>query len=179
MASISDFIFGTSDELKQVPSMTPEQEQLLNQFVQMLQGGGQLGEGYEQALSQLKQLMDPSSSASQQLTQPYLQQFQQETVPGLAERFAGMGAQGGALSSSGFGQALGSAGANLQSQLASLKSQISQGAMKDILGQYQSSLGLGLGAKPFGYEQQRGSQGFLSPFLSGAGAGLSKYLLGA
>jgi len=49
----------------------------------------------------------------------YKKQFNEETIPGLAERFSSMGAQRG----SEFRGALGQAGSNLEAQLAGLRSQ--------------------------------------------------------
>ena len=153
---------GKPGKLSQVPTMNPEQQQLLSQLLEMLGGEGALGEGYGEGLSQLKELMDPSSEASQRFADPYMKQFQQQTLPGIAERFAGAGAQGGALSSSGFGQAVGGAGADLQSNLAGLKSQLQRGSIQDILGQFQGLLGKGLGAQSFGYQYRPPSGGYAS-----------------
>lgn len=147
-------------KFSQVPTMSPQQQQVLSQLLEMLGGEGELGQGAGEGLSQLRELMDPSSAAQQRFADPYMKQFEQQTVPGIAERFAGAGAQGGALSSSGFGQALGGAGADLQSQLAGMKSQLQRGSAQDILGQFQSLLSQGLGAQPFGYKYQPPSGGF-------------------
>ena len=151
---------GQPGEFQKIPTMSPEQQQLLSKLLSLLGGEGQLGGGYEEGLSSLMELMDPSAASQQRFAQPYLEQFEQETVPGIAERFAGMGAQGGALSSSGFGQALGAAGSGLQTQLAGLKSQLQRGAIQDILGQYQGLLGKGLGAQPFMNIYRQPSGGF-------------------
>ena len=70
--------------------------------------------------------------------------FNQQTVPSIAERFTSMGGQGG----SGFAQALGSAGANLQQSLAALKAQYGfnqQGFDLQQQGLDQSKLGMLLG----------------------------------
>jgi hypothetical protein len=123
------------DQPGKLPTMTPQQENLLNRLTQMLGPGGSLGQGYQGALGLQQQLMDPSSEAVQQFAEPYMRQFEQQTVPGLAERFAGMGAMGGGLSSSGFGQALGAAGGNLQAQLAALKAGLGQQAAQQLMGQ--------------------------------------------
>lgn len=147
--------FSGGNDMKKVPTMTKEQQGLLNQMMQMLGQGGQLGEGYGQSLDYQKQLMDPNSEAVNQFTQPHMDQFNQQTVPGLAERFAGMGGgMGGGLSSSGFGQSLSSAGGQLQNQLAALKAQLGQGAAQSLMGQYGNMSGQALGAQPFGYQQQ-------------------------
>lgn len=158
---LNDFLFGTDYEKMDV--LSPEQQNLLNDILGSL-GGGQLGQAYGQGLSGLQEMLDPSSAAYQRFEAPYLQQFEQQTVPGLAERFAGAGAQGGALSSSGFGQALSSAGANLQTELAGMKAGLQQQAIRDILGQYNKMAGVGLGTSAFGYKQPQ--QGFLQQLLA-------------
>lgn len=165
---IFDAIFG-SNKMKKVPTMTKEQQGLLNRLTQMLGPSGQLGQGYQGALGLQQQLMDPSSEAVQQFSQPYIDQFNQQTVPGLAERFAGMGAMGGGLSSSGFGQSLSSAGGNLQTQLAALKAGLGQNAAQSLMQQYGNVSGQALGAQPFGY--QKPQQGFLPAFFQAWGQG--------
>lgn len=163
-----DYIFG-SNKMKKVPTMDKGQLALLNQLKSMLGPQGQLGQGYGGALSYQQQLMDPSSEAVNQFAQPYMDQFNQQTVPGLAERFAGMGAMGGGLSSSGFGQSLSSAGGALQNQLAALKAGLGQQAAQSLMGQYGSMSGQVLGAHPFGYQAPQ--QGLLPQFLQAWASG--------
>jgi len=167
MAGIFDFIFGKEGGMEKFETMSPEQKQFLNSIMQQLGGGGQLGQGYGQSLSNLQELLDPTSAAQQRFAQPYMDQFQQQTVPQLAERFAGAGAQGGALSSSGFGQALGAAGSDLQSQLAQLKSQLQMGAGKDIMSQFSGMASQALGAQPFGYQQKQAQPGLAGYWAQG------------
>ena len=160
-----NFLFGKG--MEQVPTMTKEQKALLNQMIQMLGPQGGLGQGMGEGIDLQRQLMDPSSEAVNQFTQPYMNQFEQQTVPGLAERFAGMGGMGGGLSSSGFGQSLSSAGGNLQSMLAQLKGQLGQQAAQSLMGQYGNMSGQALNAQPFGYSQPQ--QGALSGFAQSWG----------
>lgn len=173
---------GQYDKMKKFDTMSKEQKGLLNQLYQMLGMEGQLGQGYQGALGLQQQLMDPSSEAVQQFAQPYMDQFNQQTVPGLAERFAGMGGMGGGLSSSGFGQSLSAAGGNLQNQLAALKAGLGQQAAQSLMGQYGNMTGTALGTPTFGYQQPNpsGYGGFLQswgqagmPGLQQAGQGLS------
>lgn len=145
--------FGGGDEMQKVDTMNRGQKTLLKQMMQMLGPQGNLGKGNQGAINYQQQLMDPSSQAVDQFAQPYMNQFNQQTVPGLAERFAGMGAMGGGLSSSGFGQALGAAGGNLQAQLAQLKAGLGQQAAQSLMGQYGNMAGMGLSAQPFAYQQ--------------------------
>lgn len=166
--ALFDFLFG-GDKMTKVDTMTKDQKALLSQIMQMVNPQGQLGQGYQQGVGLQQQYMDPNSEAVNQFSQPYMNQFEQQTIPGLAERFAGMGAMGGGLSSSGFGQSLSSAGGNLQAQLAQLKSGLGQQAAQSLMGQYGQMSGMGLSAQPFGY--QKPQQGLLPSFLQSWGQG--------
>lgn len=155
-------MFGSSPKLKKKPTGTPEQMQFGGQDIigllqQMMQGGG----GLNQANQYDQSLLGGGQEAYNQFSSPYLQQFQEQIVPQIAERFAGAGA----LSSSGFGQALGGAGAGLQSQLAQLFSQLQGQAAGRQQNQFANLSGLGLNYQPFAYHEKPGSTGFLLPFL--------------
>ena len=102
-----------------------------------------------------------------------MQQYEQHTIPGHAERFAGMGGMGGGLSSSGFGQSLSSAGGNLQSLLAALKSSLDRMQLKalwlnmDGCQEWERPQQSGIG----GFLQSWGQSGF--PGASEAGSGIA------
>ncbi len=129
----------------QYPTMSPEQQQFQNKILELL--GGQLGgeEGFEQFAA------------------PYQREFQEQTIPGIAERFAGLGG----LSSSGFTQSLGQAGAGLNEKLAALQQGLKQKKFQNLL--------------PFAFQQrfhtdvQSGGQNWLAellgPLLGGMGQG--------
>ena len=106
--------------LKKIPTMSKPQEGLQNQILQMLQG--QLGQGgsFGQAQNYLQNLLSGSPESMQAFQAPAMRQFNEQIVPGLAERFSGLGA--GAQSSSAFQQALGQAGAGLAENLQALRS---------------------------------------------------------
>lgn len=142
------------DKMSKVPTISKDQKGILNQIMQLLGQGGGIGQGQGESVNYLRQLMNPNSQAVNQFAQPYIDQFNQQTVPGLAERFAGLGANSGALQSSGFGQALGAAGGNLQTQLAALKAGLGQQAAQSLMQQYSNLAGIGLSAQPFGYQQK-------------------------
>ena len=171
-----NFLFGSPPETNQLPTMNKGQQALLSQLLQLVGNQGSLGQGNQEGIGLQRQYLDPSSEAVDQFAQPYMNQFNQQTIPGLAERFAGMGALGGGLSSSGFGQSLSSAGGNLQTQLAALKAGLGQQAAQSLMGQYGNISGQALGKSPFGYVQQPGTQGFLpqalSAYMSGGFPGL-------
>ena len=168
-----DALFGGGgNDIQKLDTMNSGQKRLLKQMTSMLSNKGSLGQGMQGGIDLQRQLMDPSSQAVQQFAQPYMNEFNQQTIPGLAERFAGMGAMGGGLSSSGFGQSLGAAGGNLQAMLAQLKAGLGQQAAQSLMGQYGNMSSQAMSAQPFAYHQQQQSPGILGGMLSGfAGAG--------
>jgi hypothetical protein len=169
MPSFSDWLFGSPDKLKKVPTGTPQQQGLHNNILQQAMGMAQGGGGYDLANQYYNSLLGPNQQqAFDQFSQPYLQQFNEQMLPQIAERFAGMGA----LSSSGFGQALGGAASGLQSQLAQLFSQLQGQAAQQQYGQYNQLSQTGLNYQPFAYNKQAGSAGFLGPLLGGIGTAM-------
>lgn len=164
MPSFSEFLFGSNDKLKKVPTGTSQQQQFGNQLIGLLQQMMQPQGGYGQAQQYHQNILGGGPQAFQDFAEPYLQQFQEQIAPRIAEQFAGMGA----LSSSGFGQALGGAGAGLQSQLAQLFSQLQQQSAGQQYGQFNTLGQLGLGYQPFAYQNKKGSQGFLGPLAGSA-----------
>ena len=176
MPSFGDFLFGSPDKMKKMDTGTKQQMQfggkdLISMLQQMMQGGG----GLNLANQYQQNLLGQGPEAFNQFSAPYLQQFEEQMLPQIAERFAG----GGALSSSGFGQALGGASAGLQSNLAQLFSQLQQQAAQGQQSQFQNLSQVGLGYSPFAYNQQQGSGGFLAPLLGGIGTALGGPIGGA
>lgn len=174
---LSSFLFGSDDKFKKLKNFSPEQQQFFNQFMQQLMGmqGGENGGGVNQGIDILQQYLNPESDIYKNFEKPYMQQFEQQTVPGLAEKFAGFGGgMGGGLSSSGFGQALSSAGSNLQTNLAQMKSQMQRSAIGDIFGQFNTMTGQGLGAQPFSYGHQQGTAGLLPQMAVAAAGGVAQ-----
>jgi len=152
--ALSDFLFGKKEQVQQVPTMGPEQQQLLSQLLGGL--GGPLSGG----LQGLQQLLSGDTEAFEK---PLMSQFFQQTVPSIAERFTGLGA--GAQGSSAFTQQLGQAGAGLSEQLGALRG----GLQQQGLGQLQGLLGQGLGARPSETVFRPGGQGFLGALAPGFG----------
>lgn len=150
---------GREPSWNKVSNFTREQRGLLKSDIGQardLQQGG-----YGDAMSLLQQYLNPQSDIYRNFEAPYRQEFEQQTIPGLAERFAGMGAMGGGLSSSGFGQSLGAAGANLQAQLAQMKQQYQRQSINDLLGQYNQIANRGLSTRSFENVYDPGTQGQL------------------
>ena len=172
MGGVTDWLFGTPDKIKQVSTGTKQQEafhgNLLNQLQQSMGQGG----GYSNANNYFNQLLQGglgNQDAYNQFSQPYMQQFNEQVLPGIAERFGGMGA----LSSSGFGQALGGAATGLQSQLAQLFSDLQSQAAQQQYGQFNQLGQFGLNYKPFENIKQEGSAGAFAPMMGALGTALA------
>jgi len=175
MPSFSDWLFGSPDKLKKLATGTDQQTQfgghdIISMLQQMMQQGG----GLDLANQHDKNLLGQGPEAFNQFSAPYLQQFQEQILPKIAERFAG----GGALSSSGFAQSLGGASAGLQANLAQLFSELQGQAAGRQQGQFQNLSQTGLNYQPFAYEQQKGSSGMLAPLATGITTALAGPLAG-
>lgn len=163
MPGIGEWFFGSSPKLKKKPTGTPEQQQFGGQdLIAMLQKMMGQGGGFNQANQYDQSLLGQGPEAFNQFSSPYLQQFQEQIAPRIAEQYAGAGA----LSSSGFGQALGGAGAGLSAQLAQLFSQLQGQAAGRQQGQFQNLSQIGLNYQPFAYHEKQGTAGFMAPFLT-------------
>lgn len=114
-------------------TFNPAQQQGFQQLIQQLlgQGGQQTNvaqnPAFQSGQSYLQQLLSGSPEAFQNFEAPFKRQFEEQTIPALAERFSGLGA--GAQSSSAFQQALGQAGAGLSENLAQLRSALQMQAL--------------------------------------------------
>lgn len=149
-SGVGEFFLGKQQKYNQLPTQTPQGMQALQQLL----GGGMQG------------LRDPYAGF-EPIAQQYQRQFETETVPGIAERFTALGS-GGSQRSSAFQNSLGSAGSELATNLAALKSQYGLQNRNALLNQIQ------LGLTPqFETVNEAGTGGFLGGLLEllGVGAG--------
>jgi len=116
-----EFLWGNPGGVEQYSTMSPQQQGIM-QLLQQL-GVYNLQNPYEG--------FEPIAEQAQN-------QFAQQTVPSLAERFSSMGSN--SLSSPSFASQLGQAGAGLSSDLAAQKAQWGQGNMQQILQMLQLGL---------------------------------------
>lgn len=152
-----------NDRLKKIATGTKQQQALHNNILAQAMGMSQGGGGYDLANQYYNNFLNGNSQeAFNQFSAPYLQQFEEQVLPQIAERYAGVGA----LSSSGFGQAIGGASAGLQAQLAQLFSNLQSQAAQQQYGQYNQLAQTGLNYQPFAYNRQEGTMGFGAPFLN-------------
>ena len=117
----SETLFGNPDEIQQIQNYTPEEQEIFR----YLQGLGIMG------------LQNPYAGF-EPIEQQSRNQFSQNTVPNLAERFASMG--NNALSSPTFSSQLGIAGAGLEADLATQKAGYGQQQIGQILQMLQLGL---------------------------------------
>lgn len=158
------------DEFSQLQTGTPEQQALHNQILAQAMGMNQQGGGYQNAQNYYNSLFQPGNQAYENFAAPYMNQFNEQILPQIAERFAGAGA----LSSSGFGQSLGAAGAGLQAQLAQLFASLQNQAAGSLTNQYNQLATTGLGNEQFAYKRKPASAGFAAPFLAGLSGEMGK-----
>lgn len=142
---------------KRLSTLSGGQKSLLNQILGSIQGQStniQQSPLFQQGSSYLQSLLSGSPEATAAFERPYLRQFEEQIVPGLAERFSSLGAQ----RSSAFNQALGAAGSSLAENLAALRSSLQMSALPQALSYSQqpisnllgfSNLGLGTSTQAF------------------------------
>lgn len=135
-SGLSDSIFGKKESFEQMPTMDPQQMQLFQQLMSGLSGGGGGGGPMGQGMNFLQGILGGDTS---KFEAPLMRQFNEQTVPGLAERFSGAGA--GAQSSSAFGQQLGAAGAGLSENLGALRGGLQMQAMGPLMQMLQQAMG--------------------------------------
>ena len=163
MPKLSEYLFGSKPKAEKVSVLTPEQQALQNQLV------GGLGAPTQSGLDFLSALLSGDPEALNAFEAPLIQQFEQETIPGLAERFAQYDAQG----SSGFKNSLAGASKDLTTNLAALRGQLQMNALGNLGG----LLGLGT-QQSFQPLMKQGSQGLFGSALTGFGSSLGSKLGG-
>lgn len=158
------FFGGSKGNFQQVGRFTPQQQQLLNSILPMLQQSQ--GQGFDYLNSILGN--DPQSFS--QFEAPAMRQYQQEILPQIAERFAGLGSHG-SQNSSAFQQTLGQSGRELSQNLASMRQNLKGNALNQLTGL------LGVGFQPsFESVYRQPTTGFAGGLASGLGQGASSLL---
>lgn len=132
------FFFGTPESFQQRSTLAPEQQGLYKQLLASIQGQG-AGGAFGQSADYYRGLLGNDSQDFNAFAAPEQRRFQQETIPGLAEQFAGMGS--GALSSSGFRNAAVNAGTDLSERLGAIRAQLRQQGAQGLMGLAQQGLG--------------------------------------
>ncbi len=181
-----DFFLGSKGQAKQTTALAPEQSQFLNQLLGQISPEQFQLQGnplYQSGQSYLNRLLSNDPEIMKSFEQPAIRQYNEQIVPGLAERFTGLGAQ----NSSSFQNALAQSGKDLALDLQGLRSGLQFQALPQAF-QYASApseLGLQLGRLGLGTQAvqnyyQEGEQGLLQNLLGGlaggAAGGVGKFL---
>jgi hypothetical protein len=155
---IFDFFTGTDPEYEQVSNLTPSQMRLQREKEKASKGA------FKQAANYYRGNLSQNPDDFQAFAAPDIRQFQEQTIPDLAEQFAGMGA--GNLSSSGFRNAAVGAGSDLSERLAYLRANLRSQAAQGLQGLAGGSL-----TPHTQYQQtQEGSPGLFGTIGQGIGS---------
>lgn len=164
---------------QKLSTMNSGQRKLLQQLLGSLGGQQtniQSNPLFQQGSGFLQNLLSGSPESTQAFEAPAMRQFNEQIIPGIAERFSGLGA--GSQSSSAFQQALGQAGAGLSERLQALRSGLQTQALPQALGFAQqpisnysglAGLGLGTSTKSFAPKQPSFLESLLGQGAQGAG----------
>lgn len=158
------FLSGTKGKFEQRSTLGKEQQGLYQQLLNAGQGAG-AGGAFGEAGDYYRDLLSDNNSTAQAMQAPEIRRFNEQTIPDLAEQFAGMGS--GALSSSGFRNAAVNAGTDLSERLGAIRAQLRQQGAAGLANIGQQGL------QQFNENIYRpGTPGFLESAAPGIGTGL-------
>lgn len=118
------FLTGSPAEYGLVNNLQPYQQKVQQQAASAATGA------YPAAAQYYQNNLSNNPQDFQAFAAPEMRQFQEQTIPGLAEQFAGMGS--GGLSSSGFRNAGVQAGTDLSERLGALRAQLRESAASGL-----------------------------------------------
>jgi hypothetical protein len=160
-----NFWTGSEGYFDQRSNLGPQQQQ---GFQNLINAGNQAGAGggFGQSADYYRSLLNNNGGDFQALAAPDVRQFRQETLPGLAEQFAGYGA--GGLNSSGYRNSVLQANTDLGERLASLRANLRGQGAQGLQGIAQQGLG-----NYFQNTYTPQTPGFLQAIAPGLGQGLA------
>jgi len=162
-----DFVTGSESKHDRLNTRSDQQIGMQNNMLQGVQGGQSNITG----MDWLQNLFSNDPSAFAAYEAPAMRQFNEQIVPGIAERFTGMGA--GGRNSSAFQQQLAGAGGRLSENLAGQRANLRQGALNQIMQMLQMSM-----QPSFENVMYQGQPGLLQHFAQGAGKAATNYATG-
>ena len=164
----TEFLTGTPEVRENVSTLRPEQEPLYQQAVNAGLNPG-AGGAFGTAADYYKNNLSDNPADMQAFAAPEVRRFNEETIPGISEQFAGMGA--GGLSSSGFQNAAVNAGTDLSERLGSIRANLRQQSAQGLQNIGQT----GLNSYSNNMVTQPGSEGFLSQIAPAVGNAISSF----
>lgn len=163
------FFTGSKGKHNQISTLTGSQRGIQSQLENAVKGGNQGGFG--QAANYYRDLLSDDSSTFNAMQAPEQRRFNEQTIPDLAEQFAGMGS--GGLSSSGFQNASVSAGTDLSERLGAIRAQLRAQGAQGLANLGQQSL-----QPVVENTYQPGSQGFLQQVAPALAQGAAAFATG-
>lgn len=155
MPKLKEFLFGKKDKVKKLPTLTPEQQELM----ELINQGLTSGEGpFKDIFGSFDQ-----NAFNEGVSKPALKQFQESILPQLQEKFIA----GNQVLGSGMRNAQLKAGTDLQDKLAQLMYQAQQDQQKNKL----SGINTLLGTRGFENLYKQGNTGAVQGALQGAAQG--------
>jgi hypothetical protein len=168
--ALGESVFGKEEKNYQQSTLNKGQRGLHKQYLQALQSPG-TGGAFGTTADYYRDLLSDNPQDLQAFAAPQQRQFNEETIPGLSEQFAGMGS--GGLSSSGFRNAAVSAGTDLNERLGAMRAQLRQSGAQGLQSLAQGAF------NPVQENIVRpATGGLLQGLASGAGQGLAAYATG-
>jgi len=169
MGWFDDFIFGKKEKNERKDLLSPEaREKLSNYMNNPIEKSPLYGAGGDY----LQRLLSNDPEAYKDFERPYLENFEQNIAPGIAQRYAGMGTGASGLSTSGFQSSLAQAGRGLQTDLASQRGKMQMQSLPEALRYaqqpYENDI-RGVTADQNSYQNTRrpGTNGIFQPLVSG------------
>lgn len=118
---------GRGSRLKQISTLTPQQQQYQNQILSSL---SQLA---PEAFQNIGNILSGSPEALQAFQAPALRQFREQIIPEIGERFGASSGTHGALSSSALNQSLAAESGSLAERLAAQRAGLQNEAIGQLL----------------------------------------------
>jgi hypothetical protein len=138
MSSLSNFFQGKPGGFEQQSMLGPQQQPILQNLTNAVQNRG-AGGSFGDVADYYRNLISGGGNDFQNLATPYIRQLRQETLPGIANTFAGIGM--GATNSTGYRNAVQQANTDLSERLASLQASLRQQGAEGLTGLGNQSLG--------------------------------------
>lgn len=161
---------GSAPKMKKYATMSKDQQRLFNDKLNNPLENSPL---YQQGATSLRDILNMDPNYTSRLEAPLLRKFEQEIAPGIAERYAAQGTGGGALSSSGFNQAMARGVENLGQDLGAQRASLLQNAINQALSfsqaPYQSALQYAQ-TPTFAYGMQPAQEGVAPGLFQTAGS---------
>ena len=178
-----NWLTGTGSNINQLPNMTPQGMQFLEQFLSqagMNQPGSlQQDQSYNQGRSALGDILGNDQGSFDRFAAPYTRYFNENILPGIKSSFGGQGN----LDSSAYQNALNRGGESILQSLMSGRESQKMNAIAQALGyaqapqqNYLQHAGLGVNARPFSYGVEQGQPGAIGDILETLGKLAPAYL---